>query len=290
MYILLAVLVIGGAALVSSVDSIQTEYSDNWKEELREENEQYQQEITEFDNTFSYELMERNNYYLENDIKPLDYGAWQFTLENVGLVAVVSLLTIIIGSSIISNEYKWGTIKLLLIRPVSRNVILLSKFVATFVFALLTMIFLFLISMLGGGIFFGLEGVNPNTVISTADGFEYVPIVGEVMSEYAYRIVDLIMVSTLAFMISTIFKNSSIAVGIGVFILMGGNLITGIFSRYEWSKYLLFANLDLQQYKSGNVLIEGMTLGFSITMLIIYFVVFVALAWTFFNKRDIVNQ
>lgn len=290
MYILLAVLVIGGAALVSSVDSIQTEYSDNWKEELREENEQYQQEITEFDNTFSYELMERNNYYLENDIKPLDYGAWQFTLENVGLVAVVSLLTIIIGSSIISNEYKWGTIKLLLIRPVSRNVILLSKFVATFVFALLTMIFLFLISMLGGGIFFGLEGVNPNTVISTVDGFEYVPIVGEVMSEYAYRIVDLIMVSTLAFMISTIFKNSSIAVGIGVFILMGGNLITGIFSRYEWSKYLLFANLDLQQYKSGNVLIEGMTLGFSITMLIIYFVVFVALAWTFFNKRDIVNQ
>lgn len=290
MYILLAVLVIGGAALVSSVDSIQTEYSDNWKEELQEENEQYQQEIAEFDNTFSYELMERNNYYLENDIKPLDYGAWQFTLENVGLVAVVSLLTIIIGSSIISNEYKWGTIKLLLIRPVSRNVILLSKFVATFVFALLTMIFLFLISMLGGGIFFGLEGVNPNTVISTADGFEYVPIVGEVMSEYAYRIVDLIMVSTLAFMISTIFKNSSIAVGIGVFILMGGNLITGIFSRYEWSKYLLFANLDLQQYKSGNVLIEGMTLGFSITMLIIYFVVFVALAWTFFNKRDIVNQ
>ncbi len=290
MYILLAVLVIGGAALVSSVDSIQTEYSDNWKEELQEENEQYQQEIAEFDNTFSYELMERNNYYLENDIKPLDYGAWQFTLENVGLVAVVSLLTIIIGSSIISNEYKWGTIKLLLIRPVSRNVILLSKFVATFVFALLTMIFLFLISMLGGGIFFGLEGVNPNTVISTVDGFEYVPIVGEVMSEYAYRIVDLIMVSTLAFMISTIFKNSSIAVGIGVFILMGGNLITGIFSRYEWSKYLLFANLDLQQYKSGNVLIEGMTLGFSITMLIIYFVVFVALAWTFFNKRDIVNQ
>lgn len=161
---------------------------------------------------------------------------------------------------------------------------------AIFVFALLTMIFLFLVSMLGGAIFFGFEGFNPSTVIMTGDGFEYVPIVGEVMSEYGYRIVNLIMMTTLAFMISTIFKNSSIAIGVGIFLLMGGSIITGIFSQYDWSKYLLFANLDLKMYETGNVLIEGMTLGFSITMLIVYFVVFVALAWIFFNKRDIVNQ
>ena len=291
MYIILGLIAIGGAIIMSSIDDVQpTNYTDNWQEELQEENETLQKDNEEFGYSFNDEQIMKNEYLLENDIRPLNYGAWQYTLENVGLVAIVSLLTIIIGSSIISNEYQWGTIKLLLIRPISRNVILLSKFMAIFVFALLTMIFLFLVSMLGGAIFFGFEGFNPSTVIMTGDGFEYVPIVGEVMSEYGYRIVNLIMMTTLAFMISTIFKNSSIAIGVGIFLLMGGSIITGIFSQYDWSKYLLFANLDLKMYETGNVLIEGMTLGFSITMLIVYFVVFVALAWIFFNKRDIVNQ
>lgn len=122
---------IGGAIIMSSIDDVQpTNYTDNWQEELQEENETLQKDNEEFGYSFNDEQIMKNEYLLENDIRPLNYGAWQYTLENVGLVAIVSLLTIIIGSSIISNEYQWGTIKLLLIRPISRNVILLSKFMA----------------------------------------------------------------------------------------------------------------------------------------------------------------
>ena len=297
MYIILALIVIGGAALTVTFDDITTEYTDDWREELQEENEMYQDEIAaleedsgEFVIEFNSELIAKNEFYLENDIRPLNYGAWQYVLENAGLVSIISLLTIVVGAGIVSNEYKWGTIKLLLIRPISRSVILLSKFVAVFAFALLTMIFLMLSSLITGVIFFGFEGINPSIVMETAQGFEHVPIIAEILSDYGYKIVNLIMMTTLAFDISTVFKNSSLAIGIGIFLMMGGNMIVGIFAEYDWAKYILFANIDLQQYETGNVLIEGMTLSFSIMMLFIYFIVFVLFAWFFFAKRDVVNQ
>jgi ABC-2 type transport system permease protein len=36
-------------------------------------------------------------------------------------------------------------------------------------------------------------------------------------------------------------------------------------------------------------MVEGMTMGFSITMLTIYFIVFQVLAFLFFTKRDVSN-
>src|SRR5690625_3745793 len=170
MYGFLFLIVLGGALLINSFDDeISTTYSDNWKEQLQEENEMYESDIAfaSDDNFSSYyvEIVERNNYHIEHDIKPLNYGAWSYTLENAGLVSIISLFTIIIGAGIISNEYKWGTIKLLLIRPISRSTILLSKFLSVFIFAFVTMIFLILCSLLSGGIIFGFEGFNPDIVV-----------------------------------------------------------------------------------------------------------------------------
>ena len=72
--------------------------------------------------------------------------------------------------------------------------------------------------------------------------------------------------------------------------MMGGSMIVGIFAERSWAKYILFANTDLKQYADGNVLLEGMTLGFSITMLIIYYIIFLVLSWIFFVKRDVAGQ
>ncbi|WAA09816.1 ABC transporter permease subunit [Fervidibacillus albus] len=293
MYLSLAALLLFGAFLTRTFDELNSTYTDNWREELQEENKQLEEEIAEvgdddFIISYNGEQIAKNNYYLENDIRPLNYGAWQFTLDNVGLVSVISLFTIIIGAGIISNEYNWGTLKLLLIRPVSRTTVLFSKFTSVFVFGLITMIFLMIFSLLTGTIFFGFEGINPKIVISTAEGFNAVPIISELLSSYGYSIVNLIMMTTLAFMISTIFRNSSLAIGVGIFLLMGGNIIVSILSRYDWVKYILFANIDLQQYKTGNVLVEGMTLGFSITILIVHFLAFLVVSWLVFTKRDVV--
>ncbi|MBE3554796.1 MAG: ABC transporter permease, partial [Thermicanus sp.] len=68
-----------------------------------------------------------------------------------------------------------------------------------------------------------------------------------------------------------------------------GSTIVAALSRYGWVKYILFANTDLRQYFDGTPLVEGMTLSFSITVLLAYFLIFNLLSWILFMKRDVAS-
>lgn len=298
MYIALALLIIGGAALTSVFDDTGgAPETDDWREVLQEENEEIQQQMEESDPesggyvTANQNQIERNNYHLENDIEPIGYGAWQYVQENQGLLSIVSLLTIIVAAGIIANEFRWGTIKLLLIRPLSRTKILASKYISVLLFALFTLLFVLLFSWITGALFFGIEGVNPYVVQNQVGNYEYVSVIMEIISGYGYGLVNLVMMATFAFMISSVFRNSALAIGIAVFLMMAGNMIAAFFADYAWGKYILFANTDLSQYANSNTpWIEDMSLGFSITVLCVYYVVFILLSWMFFTKRDVAGQ
>src|SRR5690625_5957268 len=91
--------------------------------------------------------------------------------------------------------------------------------------------------------------------------FQVVSVFKEMISSYGYGLVNLVMMATFAFMISTVFRNSSLAIGTAIFLMMAGSTIVGMFSERSWAKYILFANTDLQQYAPGYTpWIEGMTL------------------------------
>ena len=78
------------------------------------------------------------------------------------------------------------------------------------------------------------------------------------------------------------------AIGLSIFLLMAGNGLVLFLSKYAWAKFILFANLNLGQYFNGATpTIEGMTLAFSVTVLVTYFVVFIVAAFWSFTKRDI---
>jgi ABC-2 type transport system permease protein len=66
-----------------------------------------------------------------------------------------------------------------------------------------------------------------------------------------------------------------------------GEVLVEVLSKYSWVKYVLFANLDLRLYFDGTPLVEGMTLGFSITVLSVYFLLFNFASFLFFSRRDI---
>lgn len=297
MYIILAALIVGGATITLLFDEVDTTSgNDNWRTALQEENDallKENKEVTEEDGftvSMNMDSIEKNNYYLENDIKPISYGAWQFTIGNSGLLSIVSLLTIIVAAGIVAHEFRWGTIKLLLIRPISRTKILISKYISVLLFALFTLLFVVIFSWITGALFFGVEGGNPQIVLGYDGNFHAATVINEVLSGYGYGLVNLIMMTTFAFMISTVFRNSSLAIGTAIFLMLSGSMIVGIFAERPFAKYILFANTDLKQYADGNPLIEGMTLGFSISVLLVYYIVFVLLAWIFFAKRDVAGQ
>lgn len=291
LYGILALIAIAGALIVLFLDdgSLKT-YGDDWRQELQAENEQLTEEMENQEFFYPGDL-EKNNYHLENDIKPMSYDAWRFVLENAGLASVISLFTIIIAAGIMANEFKWGTIKLLLIRPVSRTKILFSKYISVLLFALTMLLFLFVFSWVLGAILFGVNGMNPSIVLQQASGYAQINVIEEILVQYGLGMVTLIMMATFAFMISTIFRSGGIAIGLAIFLMFAGSTVAGVLSNYNWSKFILFANTDLSQYTAGREpLIEGMTLSFSVTVLAVYFIIFLLASWLVFTRRDVAGQ
>ncbi|GGJ90721.1 hypothetical protein GCM10007063_11640 [Lentibacillus kapialis] len=293
MYILIAALVIG-LAFISNYAADQTEkyQDDNWRQTLQDENKETKEDMEQENMTqnFHSSRIEKNNFYLENDIQPRNYDTWQFVMENKFLLSLVSLLTIIVAAGIVANEFKWGTIKLLLIRPITRTKILASKYVSVLLFALFTLLFVLIFSWVVGALFFGVSGMDPHIVLRQSEGYAHVSIIEQIIKGYGLQLVTLVMMATFAFMISTIFRQSSLAIGIAIFLMLSGNAIVGFFSNYNWAKYILFANTDMNQYINGSPMFEGMSLGFSITVLVVYYVIFLTVSWVFFTKRDVAGH
>lgn len=203
----------------------------------------------------------------------------EFMQFGTNLTFLVFVFSVVIASEIVAGEFTWGTIKLLLIRPATRSKILLSKYIAVLIFLMFLLAIVLASSALFGLILFGVSGTN-----EAGTGF------GDIFRTYGFKLIDLVMNVTFAFMISTVFRSSALAIALSFIIMFAsGTIMTVLIAlKYTWAKYILFANTDLSVYFGGRKPpVEGMTLGFSITMLLVYYAVFVGLAWTIFRERDV---
>ena len=86
------------------------------------------------------------------------------------LLALAGLLVIIIAAGIVANEFTWGTIKVLLIKPFYRWKILLAKYVTIVLFLLLTLLILFVTSLSIGAILLGTGGDASNIHLAYTNG------------------------------------------------------------------------------------------------------------------------
>jgi ABC-2 type transport system permease protein len=291
----LLILIIGVTGAFTKYSDMKAKEMDNWKQELSAQVESDKQMLAESPNLnkFIKNDTERriaiNEYRIENDIEPkVKETAWTFVETNANIVLVVGLFAIIVAAGIVASEFSWGTIKLLLIRPISRTKILLSKYFTVILYGMSMLLLLFVVSLLLGLLLFG--GTDQSTHLAFVDGKVVEQnIVGYLIKTYLLQTINIVMMATMAFMISAVFRSSSLAIGISLFLLfVGGNATSLLALKFDWAKYSLFANTDLTQYTGFSPpLVDGMTMGFSITMLIIYFAIFQVLAFLVFNKRDV---
>ncbi|HBP63846.1 MAG TPA: hypothetical protein DD730_06160 [Desulfosporosinus sp.] len=229
-----------------------------------------------------------NNYRIEHNLPPTEGRTlWGSVTQTTGLISLVSLLSIIISAGIVAGEFITGTIKLLIIRPLNRWKVLLSKYVTVLLFAFGGLLILFSASFLVGGLFYGFSGANQPYLSYINGNVTEVNMVRHIFTTYVYACVDLLMMVTFAFMVSTVFRNNALAVGTSIFLLFTGNVLVSLLSKYNWVKYVLFANTDLTQYAKGEPIVKGMTLTFSFIVLIVYFMIFIAISWIFFSRRAI---
>ncbi|WP_219834947.1 ABC transporter permease [Paenibacillus sp. R14(2021)] len=228
------------------------------------------------------------DYQLEHDIRPAEGTMWMGIHVSTNFVLLITLFTVIVAGDSMAGEFSSGTIKLLLIRPNSRLKILLSKYVSMILFGITLLIILFIVSILINGTLFGFGHINLPLLGVNADGDVMEQnMVANLLQTYLFKGVSTIMFVTIAFMISTAFRSSVMAIGFSLFAMFAGNIATEFLRPYVWSKYILFANIDLTPYLSSHPFQEGMTLTFSVTVLSVYFIFFNLVSYLVFTKRDV---
>ncbi|PFP25542.1 hypothetical protein COJ96_20210 [Bacillus sp. AFS073361] len=296
-YVMIAILVVITAAFGIFHKYQEKDFSidKNWEQTLQQENDalkkQMEQSSSKLEKQFYKEEIAINDYRIKHHIPFHEkYNVWTFVKDASQLIILPGLFTIIISAGIVASEFNWGTIKLLLIRPINRNKILISKYLTVLLFALLMLGILFVFSALLGALLFGMpDQAIPYLNYSNGQVTEQ-PIVIHLLIYYGLSSIDTIMLATMAFMISSVFRNSSLAIGLSLFLLFTGAQFTVLLSlKFSWAKYILFANTNLMQYVEGTPMVEGMSMTFSVIMLLIYFAVFQFFAFTVFKKRDVAS-
>lgn len=245
------------------------------------------EDLTEEDKAYFQEQMAISEYRLANDApSQKDSSLASFMSFTSGMLTLVTLFTVITAASIVSSEFSTGTIKMLLTRPMSRAKVLTSKLLTTFLFGLLLYVVNVVVSALIGLVLFGmgtgveLEMVNGQVVEKT------------VWSDLAYHYLlsggDFVMSTLFAFLIGSVFRSSSLAIGLTMFLSFTGGMIVMFLSRYDIVKYIWLTHSDLTQYEhGGGSMIADVTLPFSLTVLAIYAVVFLVISYSTFMKRDV---
>ncbi|REK74659.1 ABC transporter permease [Paenibacillus paeoniae] len=215
---------------------------------------------------------------------------WEVIItETMFLYWIVTIFAVIVASGTVAEEFSTGTIKLLLIRPWNRSKILLSKYISSLLFALFFAIVFLASLLLVNWIFFDLlgngESVERLSQFTSMSNSEYM------FKYYGLLFLNTVMTVTISFMLSTVFRSSVLAIAMALFIeIVVNNLMQLLaFVKYKWIDYVLFVHLDLTKFVGGNVASDGKTLGFSLSVLGVYYVIFIALTWIIFNKRDVAS-
>ncbi|MBC6299987.1 ABC transporter permease subunit [Listeria booriae] len=227
----------------------------------------------------------------------------QFMLSINGIsMFLVALFSIVIASSVVASEFSFGTIKLLLIRPYKRWEILLSKYIVVMLYAVVLALFTLLITYL-------ISGVLTSFGSLTQDVSDIIPTYSEngdilntgltatnaLSTQLGFFLVELIFSMSIAFMVSSLLRSQALAVGIGLFLLFINSIAGGITlmlaEKFEWFKYIFVTPLyyiNMNSNGMGNMEINsGLSTGLAIGILAVYYVVFMALSFVFFQKRDV---
>ena len=234
-------------------------------------------------------IIENNvDIYKQNDIR----GIFSNFFNQYGLFIIA--MVIIVAGTIVSEEFNKGTIKLLLVKPYSRNKILLAKFITMLIIIAFSIISAIVMELIVGGIFFGYDSLSipileydfTNNTLLEINVFKYLGI------QLLAQLPIVILLATLAFALSTIFTNSAVAIALPLLGYMGAQIINVLAVEYnvKFMKFFVTLNWDFTSYLFGNLpIMEGLTAPLSAAVCIAYFAIMLIPTFIVFKNKDIKN-
>ena len=286
MLVLLLAVIIGYATIVK-VSETRNNAQETWQEEANDMLSMYKEWNEETPDPFYEEQMAIIQYQLDHNISGNYVTSFSdMVYFGTDMIVLATIFAVIVAAGIVSSEFGTGTIKMLLTRPVNRWKVLLSKLVTVILYGLVLFVIGVAVSSLVGVTLFG-----------TGSSIELLMVDGVVKEVSPWSVIlegtllsfgDFFMSILFAFLIGSLFKSSSLSVGVTLICMLMGGTVVNLLSKYEFTKYIWLTHTDLTQYMEGRVpVIEGTTLGFSIGILVVYAIVFLALTFFTFQKRDV---
>jgi len=228
-----------------------------------------------------------------------------YIILNTLLVQVPILVALIAGDAI-SGEANMGTLRLLLTKPVSRTKIIMVKFLASFIFTIVLLIWMAIFALLVSMVLFGVDdmlifrvkGDESQIMQITKDD-----VLWRYVAAFAYAAIALTVIAAMAILMSVFAENSIgpivATVCIVIFFTIVSNLNVPIIDKnvkpYLFTSYLvgwkgffyINSNADGQPIKGS---IENWpAIRNSLCILIAHIFIMLGIAVAAFNKKDILS-
>ena len=262
-------------------------YYEDKKNLSYKEKYEYQLEKESF-YTNKYILDNKQNYNKQNNL------SYQLRTIVDDYEIFVIIIILIIASTIVAEEFRDGTIKLLLIKPYSRGKILLSKYFAVIITLLIVILYLILLQLIIGGFIFGFSSLKIPVIVynfSIDCVLEY-DIFIYMLIRILTKLPMLIMLVSISFCLSTVINNVSTSITIPLFIYIFTSSINYFIVEYKINifKYFINVNWEFNNYLFGKIS-EMDGLGFRISLIIwcIYFIIIMVFTYFNFKKKNIRN-
>ncbi len=291
---LVLVMWVGIFAIQLSNQSEEVLYTD-YKVYLEKEIEDINRDLNDYGVGYSVGMrdyylnrLETYKYMLEHNIAPYKtHSITNFVLLLNDAFAIIVILSVIVVSKIVTDEYKYSTIGTLVSVPCKRYKILLAKILAMITICIMMIFLLYVISFIIGGIFFGFDGITSPVVMNDGNKLSVRNAIEQSLVNNYYNMFTLIGCSSLVLLISILLKSGIVSTCSGIILYMLGSNLTITLKDFGWVKYSLFANMQFQMYVNGDGVIEGITPGFSIMVILLHSLVFLLIGFWVFNKRNI---
>lgn len=256
------------------------------------EKEQYQNKQQYYKNIERAAICQ---YDIENGTRTGDTTAKSVLLNVFSEFEIfIIIMAVMIAGTIVSEEFNKGTVKLLLIKPYKRKTILTAKFITSLIMLIVIILSVMLMQFVVGGSIQGFDSFGESTVVydHTTNQLQEMSTIQYLAMQTLGKLPIYVLLVTLAFSLSTIFANSALAIAITLLGSMGSSLVNAFAQAFNlwWIKFFVTPNWDLTQYFFGGLPeFQGLTMGFSIAIILIYMIIMLVPTYLVFKKKNIKN-
>ena len=238
--------------------------------------------------TSQYIIENKQNINKENN---LNYQLWTI-VDDYEIFIVILIL--IVCSTIICEEFKDGTIKLLLIKPYSRGKIILSKYLTSIIVILISILLLIITQFILGTLMFGLESLNIPVVVFDFNKMELLTynVFWYMIIRINVKLPFLLIMITITNFIAVITSYTLVSITLPLMLYMFTPSLVYFIKQYklEFIKYFVNINWNIEDYLFGMISdVSYINLEFSLLILGIYFISLLGLMFIIFKKKNIKN-